>query len=361
MARELQEFEGYKGVWRTVGGRHIFIRDGEDLPSAMKRSGKFNNSNNSQKSYNIISGDENDIRMKERDTKEREYYETMMKREDELNKLDAEGKISNEDYEKEWLKNRNEYDDKMNSLRQKKIYDSKKDEVLYLKNSQKVIDENKQFKGAKPSNLTSEEESAITLYTGGYTYGSSGHINTYLNDKEVYLNSDTKEKMLYNINLLDNAMKKNKIGGNYQFYRGIEPSRLENEEIANAITKLNKGAKSGHMVAVRKQAEILDKIKGTDIETKGFMSTSKYLDSNYTKRGVTLVINSNEDDRAIDISSLSKYNGKRDTRYLSFYTGNVQTENEVLFDRNTTLTVRDYAITEDGVFLFCDTKQKRKK
>lgn len=29
------------GVWRTVGGRRIFIKDGEDLETAMKRSGKF--------------------------------------------------------------------------------------------------------------------------------------------------------------------------------------------------------------------------------------------------------------------------------------------------------------------------------
>lgn len=29
------------GVWRTVGGRRVFIKDGEDLESAMKNSGKF--------------------------------------------------------------------------------------------------------------------------------------------------------------------------------------------------------------------------------------------------------------------------------------------------------------------------------
>lgn len=29
------------GVWRTVGGRKIFIKDGQDLASAMKESGKF--------------------------------------------------------------------------------------------------------------------------------------------------------------------------------------------------------------------------------------------------------------------------------------------------------------------------------
>ena len=31
------------GVWRTVGGRKIFIKDGEDLETAMKKSGKFKN------------------------------------------------------------------------------------------------------------------------------------------------------------------------------------------------------------------------------------------------------------------------------------------------------------------------------
>ena len=29
------------GVWRTIGGRRVFIKDGEDLATAMKRSGKF--------------------------------------------------------------------------------------------------------------------------------------------------------------------------------------------------------------------------------------------------------------------------------------------------------------------------------
>lgn len=30
------------GVWRTVGGRRIFIKNGQDLATAMKESGKFN-------------------------------------------------------------------------------------------------------------------------------------------------------------------------------------------------------------------------------------------------------------------------------------------------------------------------------
>lgn len=34
------------GVWRTVGGRRIFIKDGDDLVTAMKSSGKFGNKKN---------------------------------------------------------------------------------------------------------------------------------------------------------------------------------------------------------------------------------------------------------------------------------------------------------------------------
>lgn len=35
--------DGYFGIWRTVGGKRIFIRDGEELSAAMIRSGKFVN------------------------------------------------------------------------------------------------------------------------------------------------------------------------------------------------------------------------------------------------------------------------------------------------------------------------------
>ena len=37
----MAEYNGNSGVWRTVGGRRIFIKDGQDLPSAMIESGKF--------------------------------------------------------------------------------------------------------------------------------------------------------------------------------------------------------------------------------------------------------------------------------------------------------------------------------
>ena len=50
------------GVWRTVGGRRIFIKDGEDLETAMKKSDKFNSkgekleltNNDKEKIYNQL-------------------------------------------------------------------------------------------------------------------------------------------------------------------------------------------------------------------------------------------------------------------------------------------------------------------
>ena len=40
---ELQELNGEKGVWRTIGGRRVFIKTGQSLSDAMRKSGKFNN------------------------------------------------------------------------------------------------------------------------------------------------------------------------------------------------------------------------------------------------------------------------------------------------------------------------------
>lgn len=38
------------GVWRTIRGRRVFIANGEDLETAMKKSGKFENEKNTGKS-----------------------------------------------------------------------------------------------------------------------------------------------------------------------------------------------------------------------------------------------------------------------------------------------------------------------
>lgn len=47
------------GVWRTVGGRRIFIKDGQDLSLAMRESGKFPNKDSRNKeNYKILTDTE---------------------------------------------------------------------------------------------------------------------------------------------------------------------------------------------------------------------------------------------------------------------------------------------------------------
>lgn len=41
------------GVWRTIGGRKIFIKNGEDLSTAMKNSGKFKNKHKEKKNSEL--------------------------------------------------------------------------------------------------------------------------------------------------------------------------------------------------------------------------------------------------------------------------------------------------------------------
>lgn len=63
-----------KGVWRTVGGRRIFIRDGVDLETAMKESGKFNSKKKFKNGYGETStedslGDDSLAKYKDKDGK----------------------------------------------------------------------------------------------------------------------------------------------------------------------------------------------------------------------------------------------------------------------------------------------------
>lgn len=44
------KFDKDEGVWRTIGGRRVFIRTGKNLPQAMKESGKFKSAKRVKKS-----------------------------------------------------------------------------------------------------------------------------------------------------------------------------------------------------------------------------------------------------------------------------------------------------------------------
>ena len=69
-----------KGVWRTVRGRRVFIKEGQSLTDAMKESGKFKNLTTTKK-YSEMSEEEfnkeldNISKEREKNTKERVKFE----------------------------------------------------------------------------------------------------------------------------------------------------------------------------------------------------------------------------------------------------------------------------------------------
>lgn len=73
------------GVWRTIGGRRVFIKEGQSLASAMKASGKFNNKKDIEHQQRKINNDisRNMFNKKEQAEKEKEYdaYEELKKTE----------------------------------------------------------------------------------------------------------------------------------------------------------------------------------------------------------------------------------------------------------------------------------------
>lgn len=60
------------GVWRTIGGRRVFIKDGQDLANAMKESGKFGTSKEDN-NYNYLPEDENEAIDKYNEMSDKSY------------------------------------------------------------------------------------------------------------------------------------------------------------------------------------------------------------------------------------------------------------------------------------------------
>ena len=111
------KFDDADGVWRTVGGRRIFIKTGQDLASAMKESGKFNN----KKDHTFNMSDED----------KRKYEEVGKKIDDLTKEIDEKNKIT--DREIRQLKTQKSLKDLVESGRAKDIttFDDDKSRELH--------------------------------------------------------------------------------------------------------------------------------------------------------------------------------------------------------------------------------------
>ena len=52
MSKYKEDYDDSDGVWRTIGGRRVFIKKGQRLSEAMKESGKFSKKGQDENSKN---------------------------------------------------------------------------------------------------------------------------------------------------------------------------------------------------------------------------------------------------------------------------------------------------------------------
>ena len=104
-----------EGVWRTIAGRRIFIKNGQKLSSAMRESGKFKGSKGESEKSAI----KRKVKMYEvavEGAPEKDLKEQYKLSLDGVSKMEYEGQITKDEYKKavkninkSYIKKRNEY------------------------------------------------------------------------------------------------------------------------------------------------------------------------------------------------------------------------------------------------------------
>ena len=213
------------GVWRTVGGRRIFIKDGQDLASAMKESGKFVTKQKSNADDLRKKQEELQIKFQEAENFhekikiksqlneiEDKIYDIEMKEWDERNKKQSEKesleniikKMENEGFE-EKIKSKIKTEDEQRQEIRKKI--TNEVEKRAQKHSDEVYDE-----------ISSDSKEALDYYTQDGYYD----INDYL--KGNYKEYEQGPEIIKQI---DSAISKYKMEEDYTLYRGVHKEALK--------------------------------------------------------------------------------------------------------------------------------------
>ena len=169
------------GVWRTVGGRRIFIKDGEDLATAMKKSGKFkekeikNKDNKEEKSIYDMNDEELEEELKNIDENINDIIQKLIETEnenldkwlEEKNKLEKNGEYVYAEDRTKWFEN-NFPEYKELTEEQEKL-DKKRDEIYKIQKNRTYAENGKKIqKIIKETKFYSEDikDQIENLYYG---------------------------------------------------------------------------------------------------------------------------------------------------------------------------------------------------
>lgn len=258
--------EDIGGIWRTVGGRRIFIRDGQDLASAMKESGKF-----SMKQINSA-----------------EKIDELFKKRKELEQKQAELVVKHD-------------------LATPIEHKEKEDKKEFDPNDYTQIDNDTFNEISLRQNITKEQEERLYSYNNGFigTDYAMG-INNCLRDSKLEMNFEQRKTM----EMLQNVISKNKLDYNVKASRYLGEDYLEKE--FGIIISRERTKKEFDDGAVK-----INKNIGKIITNQGFMSVS-LTDNNifkdnvvklntYIKQGTNCFVTKNIEESEAILNTKTKY------------------------------------------------------
>lgn len=145
MAKNYKDFDDSDGVWRTIGGRRVFIKNGQSLSEAMKESGKFSRVAKNQELYKKV--EEENKKDKERENK----FELSEKQKEVSDRLNEKAKQHAQDDIKEYLGgNKGDWDEDGDFIRDlANEYNLELDEAKKMFNDAKRNDFEKSLEGKK--------------------------------------------------------------------------------------------------------------------------------------------------------------------------------------------------------------------
>ena len=172
--------EDIGGVWRTVGGRRIFIKDGQDLASAMKESGKFNSNKNDIDIDNATLyfrfDDENGFKGKE-------HMSGVSMWEDQIDDMISDNNEGDYDENDNWVE-KNRLLEKYGVTQEQ--YDDMSDEEQFKIKQEIAIDEGKVTKGASVFALDEEGLEEYNNYIQDHPIDEYAKVHVFTGERNGY-------------------------------------------------------------------------------------------------------------------------------------------------------------------------------
>ena len=249
-----KDFDNEDGVWRTIGGRRIFIKNGQDLSTAMKESGKFHKNlwkpadkytESERREFDKVLAEETSKKASEDQLKrmQTEYKDVADLRDEYEDKVLS--KVDEEERKEGKLKQNNDAENYYSKLSEKEIkedleerknrldndfYD-KKDKEMY----QKFYDEGKKYYDEKYKNKNNKDD---------------------INSESKFMEKRRKEIALEREMGVYDGERHTDEKGNYKYQKELDEKEKTTNDIMNKAIRDKASKKSEYKEDLPKKTEI---------------------------------------------------------------------------------------------------------